>query len=122
MRRHPKTSVPLHAHHANEEAIYVLRGEATSTIGDAKVVVREGDWIALPAGEAHAHQMVADRGVDVAYLCVSTKHAVEVVTYPKSGKLLALAGPRGAGGLRHMFRRADGDVDYFEGEREDAKP
>jgi hypothetical protein len=40
---------------------------------------------------------------------------VDIVTYPDSKKLLAVAGAA-AGGLRTMFRTADGGVDYFEGE------
>ena len=51
-------SFPRHAHHANEEAIYVLSGSGEARIGEARVAVRPGDWIALPPGPAHAHQMV----------------------------------------------------------------
>lgn len=51
-------SFPRHAHYANEEAIYVLSGSGEARIGDARVPVRPGDWIALPTGPEHAHQMV----------------------------------------------------------------
>lgn len=43
-------SFPRHAHHANEEAIYVLSGSGEARIGEERVAVRPGDWIALPAG------------------------------------------------------------------------
>ena len=112
-----RTAVPLHAHHNNEEAIFVLEGEGTLRIGDERVLVRAHDWIALPAGEACAHQLLADRGSELGYLVVSTMNPVDVVTYPDSGKLMAAAGPPPAG-LRAMFRRADGAVDYWEGEGE----
>jgi uncharacterized cupin superfamily protein len=112
------TAVPMHAHHANEEAIYVLQGRATLRIGQKRVEVRAGDWIALPPGKDHAHQLLADQGEEITYLCVSTMIEVDVVTYPDSKKLLATAGPAAAGSLRAMFRLADGGVDYFEGEGE----
>lgn len=109
---------PMHAHHANEEAIYVLEGKGTLRLGHKRVEVRPGDWIALPPGEDHAHQLLADRGDDLSYLCVSTMLDVEVVTYPDSGKLMAAAGPAATGGIRAVFRLADGGVDFFEGEGE----
>src|ERR1700732_621814 len=81
-------SFPRHAHYANEEAIYVLSGAGEARIGEARVIVRPGDWIALPAGPAHAHQMVNTSGAEpLVYLCVSTMHGVEIVEYPDSGKV-----------------------------------
>jgi uncharacterized cupin superfamily protein len=109
-------AVPMHAHHANEEAIYVLEGTGTLRIGSKRVEVRAGDWIALLPGADYAHQLLADRGDDLSYLCVSTMLDVDVITYPDSGKILASAGPPGPGSIRAMFRAADGGVDYFEGE------
>ena len=47
-------SFPRHAHNVNEEAIYVLSGSGEARIGDARVAVRPGDWIALPTGPEHA--------------------------------------------------------------------
>lgn len=114
------TAVPFHAHHVNEEAIFVLDGEGTLRVGDERVAVRTGDWIALPPGDAHAHQLWADRGVELAYLCVSTMTPVEIVTYPDSRKLLAAVGGFGQTSLRKMFWQSDGDVPYFAGEGEDA--
>jgi uncharacterized cupin superfamily protein len=47
--------------------------------------VRPGDWIALPPGPAHAHQMVNSSAAEpLVYLCVSTMHGVEIVEYPDS--------------------------------------
>jgi uncharacterized cupin superfamily protein len=109
------TAVPLHAHHANEEAVYVLQGRGTLRLGSKRVEIRPGDWIALPPGAEHAHQIFADQGEELLYLCVSTMNEVDIVTYPDSKKLLAIAGAA-AGGMRTMFRSADGGVDYFEGE------
>jgi len=110
--------VPLHAHHVNEEAIFMLEGEGTLRLGTERVPVRVGDWIALPPGEGHAHQLLADRGVDIAYLCVSTMKPVDVVTYPDSQKVLAAVGAFGQSSFRKMFWQKDGDVPYFAGEGE----
>ena len=49
-------SYPFHYHCANEEAIYIISGTGTARIGEARVAVRAGDWIALPVGPDHAHQ------------------------------------------------------------------
>jgi len=110
------TLAPLHAHHNNEEAIFLLAGQGTLQIGDAKVPLRAGDWVSLPAGEAHAHQLFADQGVALEYLAISTMNEVDLITYPNSEKLLATVRLPAPNGLRKMFRAADGDVDYWEGE------
>jgi len=110
-----KTAVPLHAHHSNEEAIFIHEGRGTLRIGQARVIVRAGDWISLPVGEDHAHQLLADQGTALAYLCISTMHPVEVVTYPDSNKVMASVTHPGAT-LRKIFHAEAGNVDYFEGE------
>ena len=115
-------SFPRHAHHSNEEAIYVLSGVGEARIGEARVAIRPGDWIALPAGPAHAHQMVNSSGTEpLVYLCVSTKHAVEIVEYPDSGKIGAnIADPTSPSGFRRigLFWTESGTLDYWEGEPE----
>lgn len=110
------TAVPMHAHHNNEEAIFVLRGHATLRIGQDRIAVRPNDWIALPAGEAYAHQLLADQGEEISYLVISTMNSVDVVTYPDSDKLMVAVGKHPPAGIRQIFRRADGNVDYWAGE------
>jgi len=85
-------SYPFHYHCANEEAIYVISGTGTSRIGESRVAVRAGDWIAMPVGPEHAHQMINDGKEPLIYLCVSTAHKCEVVGYPDSKKVAASAG------------------------------
>jgi len=108
---------PCHAHHINEEALYLLQGKGTLRIGPDRVAVRAGDWIALPAGEATAHQLIADQGEALTYLAVSTMLDADIVTYPDSGKLMVAVGYP-ASTLRKVFHTADGNVDYWEGEGE----
>jgi uncharacterized cupin superfamily protein len=109
-------SFPFHYHCANEEAIYVVSGTGTARIGDARIAVRAGDWIAMPVGPDHAHQMINDGNVPLVYLCVSTLHKVEVVGYPDSRKVAAAAGPsREKPWIRQIVREGE-TLDYWDSE------
>ena len=115
-------SFPRHAHNVNEEAIYVLSGAGEARIGDARIVVRPGDWIALPTGPAYAHQMVnVSSSEPLVYLCISTMLGAEIVEYPDSGKIGAgVADPTSPTGSRRfgLFRAGSGTLDYWDGEPE----
>ncbi len=109
-------SFPFHYHCGLEEAIYVLSGTGTARIGEARVAVRAGDWIAFPAGPDHAHQMINDSDAPLVYLCVSTHTSADVVGYPDSKKVAAIAGPDwNAPWIRRVFRD-ESSVDYWESE------
>jgi len=112
-------SFPFHFHTANEEAIYVLAGRGTLRLGDQRVPVRPGDWIALPCGPAHAHQLVNDGDAPLVYLCISTLIPVEIAVYPDSNKIGVFAAPPGGGIADRYLRkwvRGDVEVDYWDGE------
>ena len=49
-------STELHKHYHEDECVYILAGEAEATIGDAKHMVRTGDFIGYRAG-GEAHQL-----------------------------------------------------------------
>lgn len=86
-------SFPFHYHCATEEAIYVLRGQGIARIGDARVEVKPGDWIAFPVGPEHGHQMINESDEPLVYLCVSgSVQKVDIVGYPDSNKVAATAG------------------------------
>ena len=111
-------SFPRHAHYVNEEAIYVLSGSGEARIGDARVPVRPGDWIELPTGPEHTHQMV---NVSAAESLVSTMLGAEIVEYPDSGKVNArVADPTSPTGSRRigMFWAGSGTLDYWDSEPE----
>ncbi|HVJ20068.1 MAG TPA: cupin domain-containing protein [Polyangiaceae bacterium] len=84
---------PFHFHCAKEEAIYVLSGRGTVRLGDERVPVRAGDWIAHPAGPTHAHQMINDSEAPLVYLAISTQQKCEIVGYPDSNKMAFFSGP-----------------------------
>jgi uncharacterized cupin superfamily protein len=109
-----KTSFPFHAHFANEEAIYILAGEATLRIGPDTVAVGPGDYIALPPRPDLPHQLIA--GAErLRYLCISTKLEPEVVVYPDSKKVRAIAA-RGTPGEVDVIAREGESLAYFDGE------
>ncbi|MCA9665918.1 MAG: cupin domain-containing protein [Myxococcales bacterium] len=115
-----QASWPLHYHEGNEEAIYMLAGEATLRIGDARVPLRAGDYAALPTGAAHAHQMVNEGASAARYLCISTMNALDIGVYPELGSFYAGAGaaPGGDKSQRTFFGFFDrsATVEYWTGE------
>jgi uncharacterized cupin superfamily protein len=109
-------SFPFHYHCATEEAVYVLSGSGVARIGDKRVPVREGDWIAFPPGPEHAHQMINDGNVPLVYICVSAAaQKVDVVAYPDSKKVAATAGTFEKPIHRWISRQGE-SLDYWDGE------
>ena len=109
-------SFPFHYHCANEEAVFVVSGTGTVRIGDQRVKVRAGDWIAHPVGPAYAHQMINDGDEPLVYLCVSTTHPVEVVEYPDSNKRGTRVGDSYYGELWFRTLWRGESLDYWDGE------
>ena len=109
-------SFPFHYHCATEEALYVVSGKGTARIGDARVPVSAGDYLAFPVGAEHAHQMLNDGTEPLVYLCISASaQKVDVVGYPDSRKLAATAGTFEKPIHRWISREGD-TLDYWEGE------
>ena len=121
-----KSAFPYHAHHGNEEAIYILEGTGTARMGVDRYPVGPGDYLAMPVGPEHAHQLTNTGDTDLVYLCVSTMIFPEVVTYPDSGKVGAFAGsaPGGPADQRHVsgFWMDDARVPYLTGELGEDEP
>ncbi|HVU02597.1 MAG TPA: cupin domain-containing protein [Polyangiaceae bacterium] len=113
----PKSvSFPFHYHCATEEAVFVLSGSGIARVGKDRIPVRAGDFVAMPAGPDHPHQMVNDGDVPLVYLCISgSAQKVDVVGYPDSKKVAALAGTFEKP-LHRFIAREGESVDYWEGE------
>jgi uncharacterized cupin superfamily protein len=115
-----KTAWPHHWHGANEEAIYVVSGTGTARIGDARVPIRAGDYLAFPTGPGTAHSTTNTGSEPLIYLAFSTMLTTEVVGYPDSKKLGASSVEVTADGTRKPVARAlfkeDSQVGYFDGE------
>ena len=124
-----KYAFPLHSHFANEEAIYVLEGSGTLTIGGDDIQVSAGDYASMPTGRKYAHKLVNTGDTDLVYLCLSTNIVPEVTEYPDSGKVGVIAGAEWnqmladfyagkdvSGQYVLKFYEKDANVDYFHGE------
>ena len=116
-----RSAFPAHYHAANEETIFVLDGEGTLRLGEARVAVRAGDYVALPPGPATAHRLENTGAGPLRYLCFSTMLPVEVCGYPDSGKFACFAATSvEAAQQRERYVMEIGKVgdglDYFDGE------
>ena len=113
-----KSQCPFHSHHGEEEMFLILDGEGELRFGERRYPIRKHDVIACPTGGAEvAHQIINTGAVELRYLALSNlvEAGIEICEYPDSGKVSAVAGPRGARGLRKIFL-AESDVDYYERE------
>lgn len=112
---------PFHAHLANEEAVFILSGEGQMRIGSEKINISEHDYIALPAGDAFAHQIINTSDKPLEYLCISTMIEPDVILYPDSEKVGLLSGSAPGGkktphSKKHFFK-LNSAVSYFKDEK-----
>lgn len=112
-------SWPLHYHTGNEEALYVLAGEGTlrtGADGETRHPVEPGDYVACPADERGAHQLVNTGEEPLRFLAISTMNEPDVGVYPESGTVgVFVDTPPGGDGERPVsgfFAEADA-VDYW---------
>ena len=115
-----KTAFPFHFHCANEEGVYILEGTGEARIGNDKITVGPGDYMAYPAGPEYAHSLKNTGTSTLKYLCLSTLITTEVVGYPDSKKIAAagLYDPlKGIMSSKVMLLvKEQAPVDYYEGE------
>ena len=116
-----KTAYPAHTHYGNEEGVYVLSGQGSMRLGDEKVAVEAGDYIAMPVA-GPGHQLINDSDAPLEYLCISTMIHPEVVHYTDSNKVGMMAGSAPGGATKDrllggfgIYRRGT-EVDYYDGE------
>lgn len=113
-----KTAWPFHFHCANEEALFVLTGEAMLRLGTQQQRVRQGDYVALPAGPAHAHQLTNTGTEVVRYLVISTMVTPDVCVYPDADKVGIVGALRDEDGQvrRVVTFPRPAEVGYWDGE------
>ena len=110
-------SWPYHYHTANEEAMYVLAGEATLRHDGETVGIGAGDYVAFAADDSGAHRVVNEGDERVRYLVMSTMTEPDVTVYPDSGTFGVYVGsPPGGREERSLegYYDADDAVDYWE--------
>lgn len=54
----PGSAAPLHVHHAEAEAFYVLEGEIELTCGEETLTAGAGDFVYAPKGVPHKYAVV----------------------------------------------------------------
>jgi uncharacterized cupin superfamily protein len=116
-----KKAFPFHYHYANEEAILVIEGEGSLRLGDKTKSIKQDDYIALPTGADHAHQVINTSEYDLVYLCLSTMIEPEVMVYPDSDKIGMMAGTPPGGkkndNSEKSFFKQDDHCDYYKDEK-----
>jgi uncharacterized cupin superfamily protein len=114
------SAFPYHYHSANEELLYILEGEGTLRLGEERVPVGAGSFIAMPPGPAQAHRLHNSSSAPLRYLCVSTMITPEVVVYPDSHKVGLMVGSAPGGDLAQRtlagVYKLNSGVGYFDGE------
>ncbi|MBI4523452.1 MAG: cupin domain-containing protein [Deltaproteobacteria bacterium] len=110
-----KAAFPFHLHHANEEMIYILDGEAVLRRGKQEITVSSGTFVACLPGPENPHQLVNTSSGDLRYLVVSTMEYPDISEYPDSQKIGAYATSAAEGGFRALYRK-DSNLSYFDGE------
>jgi uncharacterized cupin superfamily protein len=112
-----KRAFPKHAHHVNEEMMFILEGTGTYHCGDESGAIRAGDIISAPPGNGStAHQIENTSDAPLKYLTFSTKLEPEVVEYPESGKFGVTSFAGADKPTVRFLGRVSTSIDYFDGE------
>lgn len=83
---------PYHYHLANEEAMFVLDGDATLRTPRGERPITTGDYAAFPAGPAGAHTIENTGDDEVRILLMSTMHQPDVIVRPDESTARVIAG------------------------------
>jgi uncharacterized cupin superfamily protein len=81
------TSTEFHAHHHEEECVYVLSGFGSATIGERTVRIGPGDFLAFPTNGV-AHDLVNTGDEPLTCLVMGQRLPADVVDYPRRGRRL----------------------------------
>jgi uncharacterized cupin superfamily protein len=86
-----KESFVYHAHHGEEEFIYILSGRGVAEIADEQHEVGPGDFLGFPAPSV-GHNLRNPFAEDLVYLSGGERHAMEIADYPRLNKRLVRVG------------------------------
>lgn len=114
-----KCAFPRHSHNINEELFFILEGNGRIRIGDEIYPIRQGDFINIPPGKDHAHQIRNDTDKPLRFIAISTMQYPDITEYPDSGKCGVFSEPPtrpGSDDAIRKFYKMDNDVEYWEGE------
>jgi uncharacterized cupin superfamily protein len=112
-----KRAFPVHRHHGVDEMFIVLAGTGEYRVDGEAFPIRPGDVLAAPAG-GPVHQIVNTGDQELRYVGISNIVDCDVIEYPDSDKVYAMAGAR-AGDPSCATYCARGRLtaaDYWDGE------
>lgn len=84
-------SFVYHAHHSEEEWIYILSGKGVAEADGSEREVSAGDFLAFPTPSV-AHHLRNPFVEDLVYLMGGENHEIEVADFPKLGKRMLRRG------------------------------
>lgn len=86
-----KESFAYHAHHGEEEFLYILSGRGIAEIGDEEHEVGPGDFMGFPTPSV-GHHLKNPFGEDLVYLSGGERRGMEVADFPRLGKRMVRVG------------------------------
>ena len=86
-----KESFVYHAHHGEEEFLYIVSGRGVAEIGDQQFEVGPGDFMGFPTPSV-GHHLRNPYGEDLVYLSGGERKPMEVADFPRHGKRLVRVG------------------------------
>lgn len=83
-----RQSMPFHFHMLEEEHVFVLSGECTLRLGEARRPLRAGDYVCFPADQKAGHCLVNETAAPCRYLIIGENASSgDVCVYPDSDKV-----------------------------------
>jgi uncharacterized cupin superfamily protein len=96
-----------------EEWLLVMEGEVVVRVPAGEEAVGAGSLVRFPVGPGGAHKLTNRSEQPARVLMWSSSREPALAVYPDSDKIGAWSGEEADS---FMFRRADGQVDYYDGE------
>jgi quercetin dioxygenase-like cupin family protein len=90
MTEPPGADGPLHVHHREDEAFWILEGSATFQVGDTTIEARAGDYLFGPRHIPHKYT-VGDAGCRMLFICTpgdNFEHLVSEMSVPAASRTL----------------------------------
>ena len=83
------SSGPYHVHHATEEFVLVLDGQATLRSPDGERELPRGEVVHFPTGSPGAHQILNRSDAPVRYLMVAAHSGTDLIEYVDEKQVVA---------------------------------
>jgi quercetin dioxygenase-like cupin family protein len=108
----PGAAPPMHVHHAEDEAFYVLEGELTFQCGDRTARATAGSFVFLPRGVPHGFVVESDTPVRMLTLLVpgGGERIFVEAGRPAEGPGLPPAAPPDIPTLKRVARKYGNDI------------